>query len=88
VGRKTIQQSSMSPRPNALSALGLTVRTTGGRVNTPSRDRYAPKSATQINCGWPKCRGILWNISSRLAMALGITTLQCDECKRKWGVKK
>lgn len=44
-------------------------------------------------CKTPKCKGVLFDISSRLATGLGIITLQCREygrgpaCGGKWSVK-
>jgi hypothetical protein len=48
-----------------------------------------------VFCLMPKCkpggsagpRGVLWNVTSRLAEALGWIELQCDKCHQKWGVR-
>jgi transcription elongation factor Elf1 len=39
-----------------------------------------------VRCTKPKCGGVLWSISSRLAEGLGIITLRCDRCGQTWGV--
>ncbi len=48
---------------------------------------------TDVFCKTPKCRGVLFDVSSRLAQGLGVVELQCREygrgqaCGGKWGVK-
>jgi hypothetical protein len=43
--------------------------------------------ATRVVCPAPGCKGVLFNISSKMAVALGVMTLQCDVCSRQWAHK-
>jgi hypothetical protein len=40
-----------------------------------------------VRRGGVVCGGILWNITSRLAEALGVMTLRCAACERVAGVR-
>lgn len=41
-----------------------------------------------VSSSCPKCReGVLFNVSSRLAIAVGVLTLQCDNCKATYAVR-
>ena len=49
--------------------------------------------ATDVFCKTPKCCGVLFDVSSRLAQGLGIVELQCREygrgknvCGGKWSI--
>lgn len=54
---------------------------------------YHPTALSTV-CGKPdrntpsgKCGGVLYDVSSRLAMGMGVVTLKCDRCLKSWGVK-
>jgi len=52
------------------------------------RDRTKrPKGPSDTRCPHPKCGGVLWNVSSRLAQATGVLTLRCEGCKRGWAFR-
>lgn len=47
--------------------------------------KQKPSEATV--CFKKKCDGILFNVSSKLALGMGRLELQCDTCGQKYSVK-
>lgn len=44
-------------------------------------------AASQTRCPRDGCKGTLYNVTSRLAQALKVVNLRCDECRGTLAVK-
>jgi hypothetical protein len=50
-----------------------------------TEDRTTHK--TRVKCVHKGCKGILFDVSSRLAHSLGVRTAQCDQCRKQFSIK-
>ena len=42
---------------------------------------------SQVVCYAKGCKGVMFDVSSRLSMAMGVKHVQCEKCKARYAVK-